>query len=257
MAMKKIDRSPAADIAAGILRREILSRPAGSYLGAEDELLQQLGISRPTFRQAARLLLHEQLVTIKKGAHGGFYTRKPSIGAVAHSASIWLQVENASMQNMVEAALPVGQEIVRTSAQCTDSALLGKLRKWVVIERQANRAGQSLESFLRMEIEMVEQLGGLCGNPALKLFLAILYDFGIAQTAVPVFRGHRERTTQWRDLRLTLADAILAHEPERAVSLWQQSWEMMSKWIRRELGAAGMSRAMKGQSSRAIDSDQA
>jgi len=245
--MKKIDRSSAADVAAGILRREILSRPQDSYLGSEDALLQQLGISRPTFRQAARLLLHEQLVTIRKGAGGGFYTRWPSIAAVAHDASIWLQVQNASIHNMVEAALPVGREIVLLAARCTDTALLTELKSWVATQRDRETAGRSLEAFLRTEVDIVDHLGSMSGNPALQLFLAILYEFGITQSVVPVFRGRRERTAEWREVRVLLAEAILAQDGERAVRLWKRSWEMMSKWLRRDLGSTGMSRAMKGR----------
>jgi len=49
----------AAHRAAHALREDILAREDGELLGSEDELMERLGVSRPTLRQAARLLEHE------------------------------------------------------------------------------------------------------------------------------------------------------------------------------------------------------
>jgi len=53
-------RRSAGERAAQQLRQEILECGEGTLLGSEDELMKQFGISRPTLRQTARLLEHEQ-----------------------------------------------------------------------------------------------------------------------------------------------------------------------------------------------------
>src|SRR5690554_8119325 len=93
MATQFSEADSAARKAASVLRDHILAGHEGEYLGSESELLERLGISRPTFRQAARLLEHEQLLVIKRGVGGGFYSRRPSIHTVANSAALYLRSE--------------------------------------------------------------------------------------------------------------------------------------------------------------------
>ena len=65
-------RRSAVERAAQQLRQEILECGEGALLGSEDELIKQLGISRPTLRKTARLLEREQ-------PHTGAPIRSPSL----------------------------------------------------------------------------------------------------------------------------------------------------------------------------------
>jgi len=79
------------------LRQECIQREPGTLLGQEEELLRRMGISRPTLRQAAALLGQEQLMNVRRGPGGGYFTTRPDISAVVHMAAIWLQLEHVAI----------------------------------------------------------------------------------------------------------------------------------------------------------------
>jgi DNA-binding FadR family transcriptional regulator len=67
--------------AADEIRRQILSgaiKP-GERLPREMELAEQLGVSRPTVREALRVLTSERLVRTAKGATGGSFASLPTL----------------------------------------------------------------------------------------------------------------------------------------------------------------------------------
>jgi DNA-binding FadR family transcriptional regulator len=60
-----------ADTRSGALR-------PGSRLPGEAALMQTYGVSRPTLREALRMLEHDEVIEIRRGARGGALVRSPS-----------------------------------------------------------------------------------------------------------------------------------------------------------------------------------
>ena len=62
-----------ADMVAGRIRQMIARGEItdGEWLPTEPELMEQFGVSRPTLREAFRLLESDSLVTIRRGPPGG------------------------------------------------------------------------------------------------------------------------------------------------------------------------------------------
>src|SRR5690349_20678096 len=70
----------AAEVVAAELRRQIIygERAEGEMLPPEAEMTIELGVSRPTLRQALRILETELLVTVQRGRRGGTRVNRPS-----------------------------------------------------------------------------------------------------------------------------------------------------------------------------------
>lgn len=66
---------------------------AGDRVPNETELAAQLGISRPTLRQALRVLQHAGLLQVRAGKGGGIFVCSEVIPAVAISRSVALEEE--------------------------------------------------------------------------------------------------------------------------------------------------------------------
>src|SRR5690606_33992775 len=65
------------------------------FLGYEEELAKRMGTSKPTLRQAGRLLEAEQLIVVRRGVTGGWFGRPPTSDGVTHAASILLRSQGA------------------------------------------------------------------------------------------------------------------------------------------------------------------
>jgi DNA-binding FadR family transcriptional regulator len=61
-----------ADVHSGRLR-------PGDRLAPEDQLQVAFGVSRPTLREAIRILEHDEVIEVRRGAHGGAIVRVPTI----------------------------------------------------------------------------------------------------------------------------------------------------------------------------------
>jgi DNA-binding FadR family transcriptional regulator len=70
-----------------ILRRELLP---GDRLPAETMLMTQYGVSRPTLREALRLLEAQELLEVRRGARGGGVVRQPSSKPALDAITVWL-----------------------------------------------------------------------------------------------------------------------------------------------------------------------
>jgi DNA-binding FadR family transcriptional regulator len=173
-----IQSSSVAVAAAKVLRNEILRRSDDDmFLGSEDDLIRRLGISRPTFRQAARLLEYEQLLTIRRGTGGGFFGRRPSAEVVARMAGIYLLAQGASFADILRAQFPLQTEALRQIAANPDPAERGRPGAYLAAAGHLQRitdipdAIRAINGFWRV-------VGQVAGNPALALFMQTSQAYG-------------------------------------------------------------------------------
>jgi GntR family transcriptional repressor for pyruvate dehydrogenase complex len=66
------------DAAASRLRALAFATAEGALIGGETELIAQLGVSRATLRQAARVLEAEGLLVVRRGPSGGYFSARPT-----------------------------------------------------------------------------------------------------------------------------------------------------------------------------------
>lgn len=98
----------AEELTRKIVRNEL--RP-GEYLPIEGDLVEQFGVSRPTVREALRVLEAESLISLHKGARGGARVRGPQLEAVARYGGHLIQAAGASLEDVLvaEEMLQVGR----------------------------------------------------------------------------------------------------------------------------------------------------
>ncbi|MFD9663547.1 FadR/GntR family transcriptional regulator [Rhodococcus sp. NPDC059968] len=116
--MRKVVLTAAPQATAEVLREEILLRDGeNSYLGSEDDLIERLGVSRPTLRQAARILEQENLLVVRRGVNGGLFCRRPDASAVTHATAVFLRSRHASVQEVFDTRLLVEVECAALAAK--------------------------------------------------------------------------------------------------------------------------------------------
>lgn len=232
LASDKSKRSSAVANTVLALRRSILELGDGAYLGSEDQLLAKLGISRPTLRQAVRLLEHERLLVIKRGSGGGFYTRRPQIEAVAHAASIYLHIEHATPRDIFTASIPLVTEASRLAASSHDQDLRAALQRLLdASDAYEDGAQVSLDDAYAFDMEFIRIVSEMCGNPVIKLFVSIIYEFGSIDWLARMHKRHDESGASMHEARSQLIRTILAGDVELALIYSRRRAELAYKLV--------------------------
>lgn len=94
----------AAEILAQQLRHQILAGQLvpGTDLTSEMELVASSGFSRPTVREAVRLLEAEGLLEIRRGRNGGIAVREPDLSSASRSFATMLTIAGTPIRQLFE-----------------------------------------------------------------------------------------------------------------------------------------------------------
>lgn len=117
---KSVVRIPkAAEIVSKELRNQIVrgTLKEGESLAAESELMTRFGISRPTLREALRILESEGLISVSRGAHGGATVCNPTIDVAAKHVSIVLQTNAITLADISRLHMVVEPPAARIVAE--------------------------------------------------------------------------------------------------------------------------------------------
>ena len=170
------------------LRRAILTGEVadGELLGREPELVERFGVSRPSLREALRILEAEGLITVVRGVRGGVVVNAPGSRVTARTAAMVLQARNVSVADVLEARHMLEPLAVRAIASMRNrKRIVGELRAMVDdIEAKVEDA----EAFGIAFAEFDEQLVVLGGNQTLAIVDEMLSEI-VSRTVAAVRRA--------------------------------------------------------------------
>jgi DNA-binding FadR family transcriptional regulator len=92
----------AAEIVSKLLRDRIVrgQLKAGEALAPEWELMERFGVSRPSLREAIRILESEGLVSIQRGARGGAIVHSPDVSMATRYVGFVLQANGTTLMDI-------------------------------------------------------------------------------------------------------------------------------------------------------------
>jgi DNA-binding FadR family transcriptional regulator len=114
----------AANIRKMIIRGEVNE---GDFLQPEAQLMEHFGTSRPTIREAFRILENEQLISVTRGSRSGARVHAPSVDGVARYAGFALQAQGTLLSDIHLARLGIETFAVRLAAVRRTEAQLAAL----------------------------------------------------------------------------------------------------------------------------------
>jgi len=199
--MEKVVLGSAARATANSLREEILRRnKSDDFLGSEDELIERLGVSRPTLRQAARILEAEELLVVKRGWNGGFFTRRPEASAVARIAGLFLRSEQTTFGDVWHTLAIVGAEAAKLAAANPDVEARRALVT-LVTDAAPGEEGHDVvnHELARVRADFVRRIVALVPSATLQLVVAILSETTRTSSASRWFmdKEHQEFTYEY------------------------------------------------------------
>lgn len=100
----------------------------GDSLPPEGQLMDTLGISRPTLREAFRILEAEGLISVVRGSRTGAKVHKPSVDLVSRYAGYVLESQGTTIADLYQARLAIEPSVVRWLATDKGGSAIGGLR---------------------------------------------------------------------------------------------------------------------------------
>ena len=161
-----------AEVVASTLRVQIVTGVigVGDALPSEAVLMEQFGISRPSLREAFRILESERLIEVRRGARGGARAVKPDVSVAARYLGVIMQFDQVALKDVFVARAyfePLG---FRLLAGCDD-------RKAAVTELRGllDDLGQA-PSIPTAYVEFFLRLFSLSGNRPMELLFGALTE---------------------------------------------------------------------------------
>jgi DNA-binding GntR family transcriptional regulator len=229
--LPKVARRSSSAAVEAKLRAMVLSHDDGEFLGSEEALIKQLSASPPTVRQAARLLVREGLLRVRRGTNGGYYAARPTYRSIETVVSEHLQTLHLPLGDVVAVASAVWIEAVRRAAEIKTPESLS------IYSRYAKRISKlsdssTFQDVLGLELEIRTDIFGMIERPYVELIFRISSDFGSRQAGEPAgdHDGEFDRNfvSGWRDTKLLELRGITSGKPEIAIvaaQLQRKVWE--------------------------------
>lgn len=159
-----------AEQVADHLRRRILSGELadGQVLPKEEALRDNYDVSKPTFREAMRILEAEGLLRVRRGKLGGAVVHRPTAHNVAYTFGQVLAAEQVTIEQVAVALRHLEPACVSLCAQRPDRgvAVVPELRR---IQAGYEAAIDDQVAAVAWSREFHEALVRLCGNPPLTI----------------------------------------------------------------------------------------
>jgi DNA-binding FadR family transcriptional regulator len=165
-----------AELVADRLRRRIISGDLddGDELPREAQLIAEFGVSRPSLREAIRILETEGLIRIRRGKIGGALVMRPTAHSAAYHFGLTLQSRATTLDDVA-----VGRAVLEPACAGLAAGLPDRQRKKVVarlnelIDENEKQLGSDYEfttGALAFHAGIIEH----CGNKTITLLVGTL-----------------------------------------------------------------------------------
>src|SRR5215475_4881708 len=162
--------SPAAKRAEQVADRIVgdviaMGWPVGTLVGSEADLLERYGVSRAVFREAVRLVEHQQVARTRRGPGGGLVVTEPTVDAVIDAVVLYLYRVEATLNEVFEARIVLEEIACELAVVRLDAEGRSRLAPFA-----ADPAAQ-----LRPDPRALHSVvASLSLNPAVSLFVDVL-----------------------------------------------------------------------------------
>lgn len=162
-----------AEVIVDRLRRQIVrgELAEGEALPSEHELQARFGVSRPTLREAFRILESESLIAVRRGAHGGALVRVPNPDVAARYTAFVLEHRGTTLADVYEARIVIEPAVVGLlAANRTDDDLVRLRQALDEHDALVDQPQRSIRTHTAFHALLVE----LTGNRTLHVLAGII-----------------------------------------------------------------------------------
>ncbi|MCV7280143.1 FadR family transcriptional regulator [Mycolicibacterium flavescens] len=221
-----------ADRVATVLRRMFIRGEIaeGTMLPPESELMERFGVSRPTLREAFRVLESESLIVVQRGVRGGARVTRPRRETLARYAGLILEYEGVTVKDVYEARMALETPMVRRLAEERDPAVIAELEKVVETEAQLEPGSDTVDQLTDFHAAIAR----LSGNKTLQIVTDMLHHIvEKANRSLQPTEGARAEQAVRRSAKThrMVLDHIKAGEADKAADLWQRHLQKAEEFV--------------------------
>ncbi|MCX4706226.1 FadR/GntR family transcriptional regulator [Streptomyces sp. NBC_01373] len=214
-----------AELVAAQLRRKIVrgELTEGEALPAETALMAEFAVSRPTLREAFRVLESESLISVRRGARGGARVQIPEGTVAARYAGVVLEYRGTTLKDVYDARTVIEAPCAGLLAERRTDEDLERLRAAVA---EAELLMDDPSAFIRAHMEFHALVVELAGNETLSVLNGMVrhiidqanwshvdLDAGSPENVRANRRGFRAHGA--------LVELVAARRAEAAEELWR------------------------------------
>lgn len=213
-----------AELVAGTLRRMIVDGQLkdGDFLPNEPELMSHFGVSRPTLREAVRVLESERLVEVRRGSRTGARVRVPGPEIAARPAALLLELSGATVADVLvarSAIEPMAARLLATNGKAKAFDELEQiLADQIPLSMEASQFAATTALFHRRLVE-------LSGNATLSMIAGMLHEITERHTEVAIGRKRSVPKTDYDKLVRSyrhLIELLRARDGDAAEAHWRR-----------------------------------
>ena len=202
----------------------------GDSLGHESELIEQFSVSRPSLREALRILETEGLISVVRGVRGGVVVHEPNERMTARTAALVLSARNVALADVYEARALMEPLAVRTIAESARRRSSTSELRALVDEQEAAMADP--ESFGVVNGRFHQRLVALAGNQTMSIMAEMLNEIvARAVTDASHAPGEESMAVRRRGIRSQrrLVELIEAGDGAAAEDHWRSHMAVVGK----------------------------
>lgn len=173
-----------AEMVADILRERIVDGDLadGDLLPKQDVLLDELGVSRPSIREAMRILETEGLVSVRRGNVGGAEVHAPKASTAAYMLGLVMQSRHVDLDDLAQAL-----RILEPACAALCAGREDRTEQVVPRLREVNKTAEAHlddgPEFTRLARRFHDEMVESCGNTTMILLVGTLETLWSAHEA--------------------------------------------------------------------------
>lgn len=223
-------RSPkTAELVARTLRRMVVEGQLkdGDFLPHEADLIAHFQVSRPTLREAVRVLESERLVEVRRGSRTGAKVRVPGPEIVARPAGLLLALSGTTLADVMLARTAIEPAAAKLLAEDGTAEAHEELGRLVDDIPRAWEAGTLASATANLHRRMVE----LSGNTTLGIIAGMLHEIDERHTAAALLGVNAPPKDEYAMLLKSyarLVSLVKARKGDAVEAHWRKHMEAAS-----------------------------
>jgi GntR family transcriptional regulator, transcriptional repressor for pyruvate dehydrogenase complex len=148
------------------------------FLGREEDLAAEFGVSRPTLREALKLLASGSLIRANKGPGGGIFVARTAEEGMSRTLSdsiaMMLETGAVTLEELLDARLLLEVPLSGQAAHRADAALVSRLR--AAVEAAAAADPDDVEALAAADGEVHRAIAAAAGNRIAEALIGWVFE---------------------------------------------------------------------------------